>query len=193
MRTVSVVLRRTALVLTAVFACGGLLFALGYAFEDPGGGTAVLLAAAIVVPLAALIVLAALRRGLALRVLAVAVGLYAVWGVIALFVDLADGPDLPVIALVLALPIAVVGLTYALRAGALLVVVAAVPFLSVASIFVRSSGHDGPGLGDLFGGSTGVVVIPLLVLAALFLLAGALDRGPAPDRKPRTDQPLTRV
>lgn len=193
MRTVSVVLRRTALVLTAVFACGGLLFALGYAFEDPGGGTAVLLAAAVVVPLAALTVLAALRRGLALRVLAVAVGLYAVWGVIALFVDLADGPDLPVIALVLALPIAVVGLTYALRAGALLVVVAAVPFLSVASILVRGSGRDGPGLGDLFGGSTGVVVIPLLVLAALFLLAGALDRGPTPDRGPRTEQPLTRV
>lgn len=193
MRTVSVVLRRTALVLTAVFACGGLLFALGYAFEDLGGGKAVLLAAAVAVPLAALTVLAALRRGLALRVLAVAVGLYAVWGVIALFVDLAAGPDLPMIALILALPIAVVGLTYALRAGALLVVVAAVPFLSVASILVRESGHEGPGLGDLFGGSTGVVVVPLLVLAGLFLLAGALDRGPAPYRGLPADQPLTKV
>jgi hypothetical protein len=193
MRTVSVILRRTALVLTAVFVCGGLLFALGYAFEDPGGGMAVLLAAAVVVPLAALTVLAALRRRLAPRVLAVAVGLYAVWGVIGLFVDLVDAPDLPIIALVLALPVAVVGLTYALRAGALLVVVAAVPFLSLASILVRESGHEGPGLGDLFGGSTGVVVIPLLALAALLLLAGALDRGPAADHGLPADQPLTKV
>ncbi|GAA2747656.1 hypothetical protein GCM10009868_38050 [Terrabacter aerolatus] len=193
MRTVSVVLRRTALVLTAVFACGGLLFALGYAFEDPGGGRAVLLAAVVVVPLAALTALAALRRRPALRVLAVAVGLYAVWGVVALFVDLVDAPDLPMIALVLALPLAVVGLTYALRAGVLLVVVAAVPLLSVVSILMRESDGEGPGLGDLLGGSTGVVVVPLLVLAGLFLLAGALDRGPVPDRGLPADQPLTKV
>ena len=134
MKTVSTILRRTALVLTAIFTCGGLLFALGYAFEDLGGGTAVLLAAAVAVPLAALTVLASLRRPLALRVLALAVGLYAVWGVITLFVNLVDAPDLPMIALILALPIAVVGLTYALRAGVLLVVVAAVPFLSVVAI-----------------------------------------------------------
>src|SRR6478735_10151563 len=114
MRTVSTMLRRTALVLTAVFTCGGLLFALGYAFEDPGGGRAVLLATAVAVPLAALTVLASLRHRLALRVLALAVGLYAVWGVIALVVDLVEAPDLPMIGLILALPIAVVGLTYAL-------------------------------------------------------------------------------
>ena len=193
MRTVSVVLRRTALVLTAVFVCGGLLFALGYAFEDPGGGTAVLLAAAVVLPLAALTVLAALRRRLALRVLAVAVGLYAVWGVIALFVDLVQAPDLPVVALILALPIAVVGLTYAVRSGGLLVVVAAVPFLLVVARLVRDSGVGGPGLGDLLGGSTGAVVVPLLVLAGLFLLAGALDRGPAPHGGLPAGQPLAKV
>jgi len=111
MRTVSTILRRTALVLTAVFTCGGLLFALGYAFEDPGGGRAVLLAAAVA---AALTALTSLRRRLALRVLAHAVVLYAVWGVIALVVDLVEAPDLPMIGLILALPIAVVGLTYAL-------------------------------------------------------------------------------
>src|SRR6476469_95447 len=90
---------------------GGLLFALGYAFEDPGGGKAVLLAAAVA---AALTALTSLRRRLALRVLAHAVVLYAVWGVIALVVDLVEAPDLPMIGLILALPIAVVGLTYAL-------------------------------------------------------------------------------
>ena len=193
MKTVSTILRRTALVLTAIFTCGGLLFALGYAFEDLGGGTAVLLAAAVAVPLAALTVLASVRRPLALRVLALAVGLYAVWGVITLFVNLVDAPDLPMIALILALPIAVVGLTYALRAGVLLVVVAAVPFLSVVSILVRTPGVEGPRLGDLLGGSTGVVVVPLLVLAGLFLLAGALDRGPEPHPGLPADEPLTKV
>src|SRR6478735_3479281 len=172
---------------------GGLLFALGYAFEDPGGGKAVLLAAAVAVPLAALTVLASVRRPLALRVLALAVGLYAVWGVITLFVNLVDAPDLPMIALILALPIAVVGLTYALRAGVLLVVVAAVPFLSVVSILVRTPGVEGPRPGDLLGGSTGVVVVPLLVLAGLFLLAGALDRGPEPHPGLPADEPLTKV
>ncbi len=179
MSTVSVVLRRMALVLTAVFACGGLLFALGYAFEDLGGWVAVGIAAAVVVPLAALTVLAARRRGLALKVLAVAVGLYAVWGVISIFVDLFDAPDLPVIALILALPIAVVGLTHPLRAGGLLVVVAAVPLLSVIARLVWEPGVEGPRLGDLLGGSTGVVVVPLLVFAGLLLVAGALDPGPA--------------
>jgi hypothetical protein len=193
MRTVSTILRRTALVLTAVFTCGGLLFALGYAFEDPGGGKAVLLAAAVGVALAALTVLASLRRRLALRVLALAVGLYAVWGVIALVVDLVEAPDLPMIGLILALPIAVVGLTYALLAGVLLVVVAAVPFLSVVAIVVRAPGLEGPGLGDVLGGSTGVVVVPLLVLAGLFLLAGALDRGPEPHPGLPADEPLTKV
>src|SRR6478672_407746 len=193
MKTVSTILRRTALVLTAIFTCGGLLFALGYAFKDLGGGTAVLLAAAVAVPLAALTVLASLRRPLALRVLALAVGLYAVWGVITLFVNLVDAPDLPMIALILALPIAVVGLTYALRAGVLPVVVAAVPFLSVVSILVRTPGVEGPRLGDLLGGSTGVVVVPLLVLAGLFLLAGVLDRGPEPHPGLLADEPLTKV
>ena len=193
MKTVSTILRRTALVLTAIFTCGGLLFALGYAFEDLGGGTAVLLAAAVAVPLAALTVLASVRRPLALRVLALAVGLYAVWGVITLFVNLVDAPDLPMIALILALPIAVVGLTYALRAGVLLVVVAAVPFLSVVSILVRTPGVEGPRLGDLLGGSTGVVVVPLLVLAGLFLLAGVLDRGSEPHPGLPADEPLTKV
>lgn len=188
MRTLSSVLRRTTLVLTALFAAGGLLFALGYAFEDPGGAVAVLLAVAVVVPLAALTLLAVLRRRIAGVVLTVAVVLYALWGVISVFVDLVEAPDIPVLALVLALPIAVIGLTYPLRAGCLLLGVAAVPVLSVAARLARESGPEGPGLRDLLGSSSGVVVVPLLVLAVLLLVSGALDRG-GPKEGPRETQP----
>lgn len=188
MTSLSSVLRRTTLVLTSLFVAGGLLFALGYAFEDPGGVVAVLLAVGVVVPLVALTVLAVSRRGLALRVLAVAFVLYAAWGVVNAFVDVVEAPDVPVLALMLALPIAVVGLTYPLPAGGLMLAVAAVPFLSVVSRLARESGAGGPGLGDLLGGSTGVVVVPLVVLAVLLLAAGGLDRGPARPG-PRQPQP----
>lgn len=198
MRTLSLVLRRTTLVLTALFAAGGLLFALGYAFEDLGGLAAVLLALAVVLPLTALTALAVARRRLAGMVLVVAVVLYAVWGLISVFVDLVEAPDLPVLALILAVPIAVVGLTYPLRAGGLMLAVAAVPFFSVVVRLVRESGPaesglgergpEGPGLGELLGGSTGVVVVPLVVLAALLLLAAALGRR-APEAAPRPTLP----
>lgn len=198
MRTLSLVLRRTTLVLTALFAAGGLLFALGYAFEDPGGLVAVLLALAVVVPLAPLTLLAVFRRRLAGVVLVVALVLYAVWGLVSVFVDLVEAPDLPVIALALAVPVAVVRLTYPLRAGGLMLGLAAVPFVSVVARLVRESGlaesglgeggPEGPGLRELLGGSTGVVVLPLVFLAALLLLAAALGRR-APDATTRRTQP----
>lgn len=188
MTTVSTVLRRTALVLTSLFALGGLLFALGYAFEDPGGWVAAALAAAVFVPLGLLTFLAARRPRTALTVLTVAVALYAAWGLLGLFVDLVDAPDVPVIALVLAVPIAVVGLRSALRAGGLMMALAAVPFVLVLVRLVRESGPEGPGLGDLLGGSTGAVVAPLAVLGALLLVAGVLDR-PEPGADPQQAQP----
>jgi hypothetical protein len=175
----STVLRRTALVLTSLFVVGGLLFALGYTFEDPGGWAAVLIAAAIVLPLVGLTVLAARAAPTAVTVLTWAVVAFAAWAVVNRFVEV-DAPTIPVIALVLALPIAVVGQRNARRAGQLLLAVAAVPLLLLLVRLVTSGG-DGPGA--LLGGSTGVVVLPLVVLAALFLAAGAPGRAaPAPGR-----------
>lgn len=171
------ILRLVALVLTALFVVGGVLFALGYAWDDPGGWTALLLTLLIVVPLIALTVLAARSPGLAGAVLAAAVGLFAVWMVLTLFVDVPDVPDLPVIALVLALPIAVLGRRHAARAGGLLLALAAVPFVSVLVRWVGERGPEGPGLADLLGGSTGAVVVPLAVLAVLFLVAAAVGDG----------------
>jgi hypothetical protein len=181
--SLATILKRVALVLTGLFALGGLLFALGYAFDDPGGWPAVLISAAVVVPLVGLTVLAARAAPLAIKVLTAAVVLFVVWGVLDRYIDI-DMPTIPVIALVLALPIAVMGQRYATRAGGLLLVVAAVPLLSVVTRLVSESspdGSEGPGLGDLLGGSSGVVILPLAVLAVLFFAAGALGRAaPAP-------------
>lgn len=169
------VLGRVGLVLTALFALGGLAFALGYAFDDPGGWAAVLLVAAVVLPVAALTVLALRDAPLAAKVLTVAVVLFVVWGVVSRFVDI-EMPTIPVVAMMLALPIAVVGQRDATRAGELLLIVAAVPLLLVIARLVRESGPEGPGLGALLGGSTGAVVVPLAGLAVLFLVAGAMGR-----------------
>lgn len=186
--SLSTVLRRTALVLTSLLVVGGLLFALGYAFEDPGGWAAVLIAAAVALPLVGLTVLAAKSASTAVTVLTWAVVAFAAWAVVNRFVQV-DAPTIPVIALILALPIAVVGQRNATRAGQLLHAVAAVPLLLLLVRLVTSGG-DGPGPGDLIGGSTGVVILPLVVLGALFLAAGAPGRAaPAPGRHrvpPRT-------
>src|SRR5690606_29788585 len=160
---------------------GGLLFALGSAFEDPGGWAAVLVAAAIVLPLVGLTVLAARAAPTAVTVLTWAVVAFAAWAVVNRFVQV-DAPTVPVIALVLALPIAVVGQRNATRAGQLLLAVAAAPLLLLLVRLVTSGG-DGLGPRDLIGGSTGVVVLPLVVLAALFLAAGTPGRAaPTPGR-----------
>jgi hypothetical protein len=183
MSTVATVIRRAALVLTALFAVGGVLFALGYAFEDLPIGSALLITAATVVPLAGLTILAMLKPEVARVVLTVGVGLFAVYAVLDLFVEFGDVPDIPIIALVLALPIAVMGQRHDLWAGALLLALAAFPFLQVLVRMFSEDAVDRPGLGALLGGSTGVVVVPLAVLGTLFLVAGGLGRQtPVPEQ-----------
>lgn len=192
--SLATILRRFALALTSLFVVGGLLFALGHAFEDPGGWTAGIFAAAVVVPLVGLIVLAARSAPLALKVLTAAVVGFAVWGLVTLFVDV-DAPTVPVISLVLALPIAVLGQRYATRAGELLIAVVAVPLLLLVVRLFTERGAEGPALQDALGTSTGVVVVPLVVLALLFLAAGvAGGHGPAPEQAPVQPQtPATRT
>ena len=141
--SLATILRRFALALTSLFVVGGLLFALGHAFEDPGGWTAGIFAAAVVVPLVGLMVLAARSAPLALKVLTAAVVGFAVWGLVTLFVDV-DAPTVPVISLVLALPIAVLGQRYATRAGELLIAVVAVPLLLLVVRLFTERGAEGP-------------------------------------------------
>ncbi|HEX6055132.1 MAG TPA: hypothetical protein VFY98_04920 [Intrasporangium sp.] len=187
--SLSSILRKVGLVLTSLFAVGGIAFALGYAFEDLDGWAPWLLTAAVAVPLVGLTALAVRSPRRALQVLVTALGLFAGWAVLTLFVDV-DAPTVPVISLVLALPIAVFGQRYATRAGELLIAVAAVPLLLLVVRLSTEWRAEGPGPHDALGTSTGVVVVPLLVLAVLFLAAGvAGGHGPAPERAPA--QPKT--
>lgn len=170
----SIILRRTALVLTSLFGVGGLFFALGNAFDDPGGWKAVLITAGVVVPLAALVVLALGRPEVATTVLTGAVVLYALWAVATVVFDPVDAPTMPIIALILAVPIAVMGQHHPWHAGALLAATAAMPLVVIlVRYFTEARTGDGPGLGSLFGTSTGVVVLPIAVFAILFLTAAS--------------------
>lgn len=176
MRKLAHVLRIAGVVLTSLFAGLGILFAAGYAFEDPGGWQGVALFALAVVPLGVLTWAARKHPVVALRwVLAGVVLLFAL-PLVQRLVDL-DMPLLPQAALVLSVPAAVLGLRNARRGGELLLLIAASPAISMILRLVASRGPEGegPSLGDALGWSTGVVVLPLLFFAALFLLAAALD------------------
>ncbi|GAA6526265.1 hypothetical protein [Intrasporangium sp. DVR] len=186
--SLATILRRTAVALTSLFVLGGVLFALGYAFEDPGGWTAVLIAAAVLGPIVGLSLLAARSEPVALMVLVAALVVFTAWAAITLFVDI-ELPSVPIIALVLALPIAVLGLRRPMRAAELLLADAALPFTLVVIRFFTESSVEGPAMRDLLGTSTGAVVVPLTVLALLFLAAGFLDRPATAPRVPRVQPP----
>lgn len=174
MRNTAQVLRIVGVVLTSVFAVFGILFAGGYAFEDPGGWRGVAIFASMAVPLAVLTWAARKHPDAALRWVLAGVVLVFAYAMAELFVDLVDAPMLPMAALVLSVPAAVLGLRNARRGGELLLLIAAGPVLSVlANVFGRRG--EGPPLGAALGGSTGVVVIPLLVFAGIFLLASVID------------------
>lgn len=169
------ILSRIALVLTALFSALGLLFALGYAWEDPGGWPAVLITAAVMLPLGGLTWLAAGAPRAGPWALQIGIAVYAVWALLSQFVPLVEAPVIPVFALILAVPTAVLGLREPLRAGLLMLSLAVVPFVCLLIRLARESGPEGPSLGDLLGTSTGVLVVPLAVLAALILTTAALD------------------
>lgn len=186
MRLGATIVRRAALVLTALFAVVGLLFALGYAYEDPGGWAALAITAALAVPLVALVLLAIFTRRAAYWIVVAGVAVFAAWQVAVLAGLRVEAPVTPLVALVLSVPIAVLGQRRAGRAAALMLADAAVPLMAVLTRMARAQGPERPGLAALLGGSTGVVVIPLLVLAALFGLAALLGRRgvPAPGTRP---------
>lgn len=185
------ILRYVAFTSMAVFGLLGGLFVAGSAFDDPGGWAAVALTVVWLAPLVALSVMA-LRRPAAAGPVFV-----AATAVVVLF-TLADsafglvprddwGPVAAVAVFALGVALAFLGLHRAALAG-LLMVIAGLGQLAatVAGVAVRAGG-DGPGAGAMLGGSSGVVVLPLLAVGLLFLVAGllggeSLRPGPSPAR-----------
>lgn len=137
-------------------------------------------------PLAVLVALAVTRPEWSTTVLTGGVALYAVWAVVTVIFDPVEAPTMPIIALALALPIAVVGQRHPWHAGVLLIVTAAMPLMVILVRYFTEADQEGPGLGSLFGTSTGVVVIPLAIVGTLFLVAGTAHPRHALEERPPT-------
>ncbi len=176
------VLRYVALTLMVVFALIGGAFVVGEAFADPGGWRAVAMTASWAVPVIALGVFA-LRRPVAAGPVLVGVT------VIAALFTLADsafgivpregwGPVAAVLMFAVLVVLATLGLHRAELAGLLMVVAGAAQL--AANLIARGGAETGagPGPGAVLGGSSGVVVLPALIVGLLLVLAGALGHEP---------------
>lgn len=172
-------LKYTAFTLMALFGLLGGLFVAGYAFEDPGGWDAVLMTAGWVLPMLALVVYALVRKEAAGPVF---IAVTAFVGASTLLDSLLEivprddvGPVLAISVFSLGVALAFLGLYRSTLAGLLLVVLALVQLAAMVLLHLVHGGlAEGPGLGAMLGGSSGVVVVPLLVIGILFLLAGGL-------------------
>lgn len=155
---------------TVAFAgfCG--LIVVGYTLTDVGGWKAVGLIAAVAVPLALLCVVAYFRPSVAAPLLGVAACVPIGFGVMQL-VDYQrwsgwedeTGPVSLVLVLLVAVPLAVLGLSRAATAGRLLLAATVIPLLLAAI-------GAGPEWWKPL--SIGVLLLPLVVSGVLFVLAG---------------------
>ena len=175
------VLRYVAFTLMALFGLLGGLFVAGEAFSDPGGWQAVAMTAAWALPLIALSVFSLRRPAEAGPVFVGATALVVLF-------TLADsafgiiprdswGPVAAVVVFAIGVALAFLGLHRAELAGLLMVVAG---LAQLAATVIGRGSEPGP----MFGGSSGVVVLPILLVGLLFLLAGALGHeslrsGPA--------------
>jgi hypothetical protein len=164
-------LRWTAFTWMALIGLFGCLFVIGETFDDPGGWRAVALVASWLVPLVLLAWFALRRPDAAEPVLVVATILVAGFSLADAAIGIVPrdnwGPMVAVAVFALGLALAFLGLHRPSRAGVLLVSLAAAQFVAVV---LEHAGSGAPRLS--LGGSSGVVVVPLLLGGLLFLLAG---------------------
>ena len=180
---ISTLLRWSAFSLMAAFGLLGSLFVAGETLVDPGGWEAVALVALWLVPMVFLCALAVRRIDTAHRVLVAAVTvLAALWVWFALapgwWRSLMDerGPVLAIASFAVGVAVAFLGLRRPGTAGALLVVMAAVPVVASA-VAAAVLDADRPDPAGLLGGSSTAAAIPTLVVGVLLLLSYAAERG----------------
>lgn len=170
------ILRRTAFTFMMAFGLLGTLFIAGYALDDPGGLTGLGMTAAWVLPMLVLAGLALLRPETGGPVLTFATVLVLGFTVVDSLLGIVPrddvGPVAAITVFALAVALAALGLRRAKLAGVLMVTLALVQLgATVLGVLVRAAG-EGPGPGAMLGGSSGVVVLPVLVGGAMFWLAG---------------------
>lgn len=163
--------------LMMLFAVVAVPFVIGEIVLDPGGWAAAGLLAAFIVPLLALSAIAAIWPAVAVRVLEIVVGLFAVYSIsnaFAEFVPRDVGPSVAIAAIAISIPLAVLGLNRPIAAGLMLL---ATGVVTMAELFITAATHadgGGGGIGFALGGSSGSAALPALMIGTLFLVAGVL-------------------
>lgn len=185
MRTAKI-LTWTAFGLTMALAAAGILFIAGETLADPGGWTAAGMIAAWLLPMIGLVALVLWRPTVAGWVLA---GLVVVVAALNL-ADWVLGPafrqvgPIPAISLFgVGIPLGVLGLRRARLAGVLLLAASLLQYLTLAIALFAREGTEGPGPGALLGGSSGVLIVPFLVVGVLYFVAGTLAHQPLTTRR----------
>jgi hypothetical protein len=167
----STMLRRAALTVMVVVALLAMPFIAGELLDDPGGVVGVLAVLGIAALLVGLVGEALRRPWRAMRLIALGLAAALAYSLLAVPLPaLRWGPVVPVAALLLAVPAAVVGLRHAREAGALLVAAGLVP---LADRVVAALTHGDAGQLAI-GGSPAAIAVPLLLVGAMFLLAWAV-------------------
>ena len=178
MSTPAMSLKYLAFVLMTLAGLLGGIFAAGYAFSDLDTPQAIGTTAPWVVLAIVLSVFAYRSRTIAPWVLAALTAFTFVRTPIesALGQVEREGPFAAIWLLVLGVALGFLGLHHPRLAGGLLAALAA---SQLVALLARPDRSDA-GLGALLGTSSGVVVLPVLVVAVLFLVAGAMDRADGP-------------
>lgn len=176
-------LKYSAFALMALFGAFGTLFVIGEVFADPGGWAAVGLAAAGVLPTLALIVYAVVRKDRAWRVFVVITVLVAATTLLEETVGIVPrdgvGPVMAVGVFALGFALAFLGLHLPRLAGALMIILAGVQLAAIVlGEMTRDGQADGRPISAVLTGSSGVMVVPLLVVGALFVASGAGTHEP---------------
>jgi hypothetical protein len=157
-------------------------FVIGETFDDPGGWAAAAKVASWLAPVVALAILALGRPALAQPVFTVGTLLVVTFTVVdsAFSVVPRDdwGPVAAIVVFAAGVAVAFLGLRNASLAGILLLLLGVG---QLAAGLLERRGGDGPRLA--LGGSSGAVVLPILIGGALFLLA-SWDARNAPRARP---------
>ncbi|HEY5553785.1 MAG TPA: hypothetical protein VIK43_02525 [Cellulomonas sp.] len=177
---------RAAFVLMMIYGAFAIVWVVGELLTDPGGPAGISISLSVVVAVVVLSLLAVRLPRVAPTLMGAAVALLLVFAVVEAMASVASrgpesvargpGPVVAIAALVIAVPLAFLGLRSARLGGWLLVAAGMAPVVEIVARVVRGGGG-----GLHLGGSSGVVALPLILVGLLFLL-GAIS-GPRGSRE----------